>query len=554
MAKQSVLDTIKSKSKGTPLSVNDFGSDYAPTGLTPSQEKMYQQSQEANTPQTGRLHTEDYYPGINHNVGVGNYSGNIIGSTTLFAPGGALVPVGMMDARDKAVQQAAQAKAAEVDAFKAKHSQAPTSKLVNVNDKLTKDYYGFIDSSWQQAMRKSNNDPNKAKFILEQDPQFAAKEKAYQDKAKYSDAIFDKMSKDDEDIKTGKFVATPTYLKTRNELATSFDSSHPDFQNLGNNFRKLHVEREFGDALNDASKQLFLEQHAGTYTSTDDPDFVRDYETTSKQYTPEQKEYLKNTMNAIYEGSDYHTPEYIDRNVDAFTSAIQKTKKVSTHAKPSDKGDMENLDVRDISDENGSMLGNVVQSEPGKETKTREGNFTQMDGLTFKKPIKVVIPASADVTDMTTGKKRTDKAVRNAVIGGIYNAYTYKGQIVDDEFMKDPAKAKLVDVVPMASVIFTEQRKNKAGNMEDFETSGQVPMEQVKNALRGKRNQNDEVLDEYEKRAAEKTSQLKQTGTGQINETQSKGGTYTIKGKKYNLADLKGMGYNEADLLPYKDK
>jgi len=42
--------------------------------------------------------------------------------------------------------------------------------------------------------------------------------------------------------------------------------------------------------------------------------------------------------------------------------------------------------------------------------------------------------------------------------------------------------------------------------------------------------------------------------TGEKQEQPKPSGTYTIKGKKYTLAELQKMGYNEQQVSQYKDK
>lgn len=519
-----ILDNIKGAANPT-LNVEDVQN--SPSyQLSPAEQAMF--NEQKSSPSTGPLSPTDYYPTLNSPINVGNYSGSVIGSTSLFAPEGALVPIGMMDARDAAVQKAALQKAKEVQDFRAKlEKDAPTSKLVGINEDLTNEYFNHLDSSWKKALDDNGGDANKATYALQNNPDFQRKTKSFHDLKSHGDAVFNKIA-DIQDRQAKGEVISPELQMYMKKAQEALDPQHPDFKHLSNYVLGMDAEQELGKSLNTVAKDVFMQENPGVWSDANDPDFLKSFESSDKFYTPQHKEYMKQTLKSIYPNSTLYSPERIDKAVDDFASAHQKTLKQSIHNKPTDKGDVEDLNVADISEEQGSLLGNVVRTdEKGGPAAAREGNFTQMDGLTFKKPVNVVIPAGADVTDMETGKKRTDKAVRNATIGGIYNAYTYKGQIVDDEFMKDPKKAKLVEVTPMVPVIFKE--KDEEG--KEVETTGQVPLEQVKNSLRGKRNQNDKVLDEYFTRAKEKTAKLGNTGKAPVTETQSKGTAKEVKRK-----------------------
>jgi hypothetical protein len=64
-----------------------------------------------------RLGVQDYYPNINKDINVGTYSGKYIGSVPIFAAPGARLPMGLYDARKRALVEAAKAKQAKIDAL-----------------------------------------------------------------------------------------------------------------------------------------------------------------------------------------------------------------------------------------------------------------------------------------------------------------------------------------------------------------------------------------------------------------------------------------------------
>lgn len=62
-----------------------------------------------------KLGVQDYYPNIGKDIAVGTYSGSRLGSATIFAAPGTLIPMGLVDARKKALAVAAQQKQAAIN-------------------------------------------------------------------------------------------------------------------------------------------------------------------------------------------------------------------------------------------------------------------------------------------------------------------------------------------------------------------------------------------------------------------------------------------------------
>lgn len=100
------------------ISVGDF---YGEDELTEEQLKemsIYHQSylaqQKANEvePAIERLSIEEYFPDLKDSINVGTFSGRYIGSRSIFAGGGAVVPYSILDARNRAIENDAKAKAA----------------------------------------------------------------------------------------------------------------------------------------------------------------------------------------------------------------------------------------------------------------------------------------------------------------------------------------------------------------------------------------------------------------------------------------------------------
>jgi hypothetical protein len=64
-----------------------------------------------------KLGVQDYYPNIGRDIAVGTFSGSRIGSQTIYSGAGALLPMGLYDARKRALKEAATEKKKQIDKF-----------------------------------------------------------------------------------------------------------------------------------------------------------------------------------------------------------------------------------------------------------------------------------------------------------------------------------------------------------------------------------------------------------------------------------------------------
>jgi hypothetical protein len=64
-----------------------------------------------------KLGVQDYYPQVGRDIAVGTFTGSRIGSQTIYSGAGALLPMGLYDARKRALAQAAKDKQAAVDKY-----------------------------------------------------------------------------------------------------------------------------------------------------------------------------------------------------------------------------------------------------------------------------------------------------------------------------------------------------------------------------------------------------------------------------------------------------
>lgn len=64
-----------------------------------------------------KLGVQDYYPNIGRDIAVGTFSGSRIGSQTIYSGAGAALPMGLYDARKRALKEAATEKKKQLDKF-----------------------------------------------------------------------------------------------------------------------------------------------------------------------------------------------------------------------------------------------------------------------------------------------------------------------------------------------------------------------------------------------------------------------------------------------------
>jgi len=318
MANTSLLDNLESKAPEHQFNVDDIKY-AAPQGLTPEQEQAYQQTQLVNQPTRGALSTESYYPGLHHNIGVGNYSGSQIGSTTLFAPGGAIVPLGMMDARDVAVQNAALRKAKEVDDFK-KQWNAPTSKLVNINEGLTEGYKNHVSQSWNDALKQTGGDQNKAAYLLKNDPNFQARDKSWHDMAKYGDNLAETKVQNDELRKTGKFVPDKNFIELENNVLKAHNPQDPNFHKFGDMYRAYKQDSNFATVANEVMKDAQKQTLAKAGIDNSHPDYLATRESSVTGYTPEA---IKTAAKTVFDQHPMHNPDGSEMTLDQTEKRMQ---------------------------------------------------------------------------------------------------------------------------------------------------------------------------------------------------------------------------------------
>lgn len=108
-----------------------------------------------------KLGVQDYYPNIGRDIAVGTFSGSRIGSQTIYSGAGAALPMGLYDARKRALRDAAAEKKKQLDKFFDVIETAPQyTKAVNesynnwLNDSLAQHGYDADKFLSDPNMRK----------------------------------------------------------------------------------------------------------------------------------------------------------------------------------------------------------------------------------------------------------------------------------------------------------------------------------------------------------------------------------------------------------------
>lgn len=94
------------------------GREYTPTSIDDINAQASQAKKKAPQLVIEKLGVQDYYPEIGRDIAVGNFSGSYAGSRTIFSGAGGLLPLGLYDARKRAIAAEIKRKEAIMDQIK----------------------------------------------------------------------------------------------------------------------------------------------------------------------------------------------------------------------------------------------------------------------------------------------------------------------------------------------------------------------------------------------------------------------------------------------------
>lgn len=200
-------------SQGPQLSVRDI--------LTPQNdyEKQVMGDADRYAGAIGPQAASTYFPGATQNIQQGYYSGSMIGSNPIYAPSG-LYPYGLIDARQKALKDAADKKAAELEAFKNKiqGAKAPVTKHKAVQPQITEAFYTGLND-WIDKSKKDNPNADPYKSLWA-NPDFHKWMQNLNDVAGYEDQAVEHVAEIEKASEKGDYALTPAIVKKLDEFKT----------------------------------------------------------------------------------------------------------------------------------------------------------------------------------------------------------------------------------------------------------------------------------------------------------------------------------------------
>jgi len=98
-----------------------------------------------------KLGVQDYYPQVGRDVAVGNFTGSRIGSQTIYSGAGALLPMGLYDARKRALADAAKERQKTLQKF---------LEIPHTAEQFDTDFVQYAGNIILDIAKKNNYDPN----------------------------------------------------------------------------------------------------------------------------------------------------------------------------------------------------------------------------------------------------------------------------------------------------------------------------------------------------------------------------------------------------------
>jgi hypothetical protein len=154
-----VFDTENSLPPNNPsiesLIDTQFISTSTPDGFVPNsyENQLIENYNKAYSPEQIGLQGSALYPGMGESINVGNYSGSIVGSNSIYVPTGNILPIDPILARKKAIDDAARKRAMELTKPVASPN-VPTFTDARFQEKLNNDVLGFHNNLVKQAQSR----------------------------------------------------------------------------------------------------------------------------------------------------------------------------------------------------------------------------------------------------------------------------------------------------------------------------------------------------------------------------------------------------------------
>lgn len=533
---------------------------YVPQEWSPQQQSAYAAQ---NKPVSDKLNPEDYYPTLHHNINVGNYSGSEIGSTTLFAPAGRIVPLGIRDARDAAVHKQVLQKLKEQDDFDKKYN-SPTTKHVAVQEELSHNYQEGLHQWVDNAKKKYGQ--NWAQE-LPRDRDFNAWNKSNQDLAKYHDQIANHMAELDMAEKDPNFVLSPDLRKIHSDMKSGIYS----LSTGGINTRKTRdIESDYlaskgqydlEKLANDVVPKMQKEITEEPLTNKSVSGYVNGHAVTNQKteegISPERLDAVAhNEYMAKYQGTNISEQQVKDafKNV-----AAHKTTYQSTAIAPPPERQHKEDDYNNIPVQSGGVFNTGYKNAKGEQVEGKNfyaesvynaGANDTKKTLSFAQSNKHMDFSSGKLSEKIGNIEGNVQGV-STIPYDIKTGKTYSMEDVNSGALKGNPNVRYKTKV----VVNTIPKKDSEGNIigGSSEVYGVDPDAAVGRVSKGfdtqieKANQKAKLLNQQQESLHKPTvTEAEAAVTPSV--------MYSIKGKDYSLSELKKLGYTEDQVISYKKK
>lgn len=350
----------------------------------------------------GALPIDQYYPHYNPNPILGNVQGSMIGSQPIFGLGGALAPVGMIDARKKVLTDAAkQAYYRQKQQQKQEQGTMPEMPYVETHGAYQHGLNEGIEEQYKEIYAKHGGDPAKAKWDMEHLSRTA------KSTGKLIDTVGERVAEIEEAKKKGDvFIPEQTdqmvadfYTKIDDFQKMPIDEKQKTFAKFGTSaamptlygdFMKSYIHKDIMSYFPKAIKvdgaidKTLLQKGSASYLTPEKQKWMVD------MFTQNYKSQLSGWA-GIYEGK---SEAYIRKQVEKDMSMMLKAQLGMDWTQLSDgdgsgkkKGDNMRYfaEVRNQTEDAFANLGTYLEESGGKVdkdflTKVKHSKYTLSDG------------------------------------------------------------------------------------------------------------------------------------------------------------------------------
>jgi len=233
------------------------------------------------------------FPSANTPILKGTYGGSVVGNVPLFAPS-MLTPFGVLDAKQRAIQDAAANKAKEIDAFY-KLAAPPQTKRVAVQGELNDEFYRGL-TTWQDNAKAAYGD--NWTTALRNDVGFNGWLNSMGTVAKYEDQIVDQVAHLQEVNDSPDLVVSQDALDAgaafMNGVGGMSNPMDPAGHNIGSLLMASQGQTNLDVAVNDAVTKFSNDPSGTVFKAGEESTYNVYNETTKKGMTEEQVKVMAN--------------------------------------------------------------------------------------------------------------------------------------------------------------------------------------------------------------------------------------------------------------------